>query len=345
MNPKLSPSAVPVIRAHYVYILCELAEEKGVRRSDLLVASGIRNAQLSHPENLVTGDQFAELCRQALDRSGEQGLGLEFGLRLKFTTHGAMSQAAVSCDTLGQAIRVLMKYLHIRFAFLTINLSLEGEEAVVDLDVLHDIPELYRFNLEVFLAALLDVSNLLVGPRLFEGSSCQVKYSRPKGVSLYSKLFGEDIRFDSGVNQLRFHKSCLDLPMLLANPVARRVAEAECEEQSRKLRATSSVAQQTLQLLALVRDGRLMGLEEVAAQLHVSSRTLRRQLASEGARFQDNVRHQRALELMRDTGQMSIDEIAERLGYSDPSNFSRAFKKWEGVSPSAWRSLQADPSV
>ncbi|RMJ02577.1 HTH-type transcriptional regulator VirS [Marinobacter litoralis] len=325
-----------------------MAEEKGVRRTDLLAASGIRNAQLSHPENLVTGDQFAELCRQALSRTGDPGLGLEFGLRLKFTTHGAMSQAAVSCDTLGQAIQVLMKYLHIRFAFLSMELSIEDDEAVVDLDILHDMPELYRFNLEVFLAALLDVSNLLVGPRLFEGSSCRVKYSRPEGVALYTTLFGEDIFFNSGVNQLRFHKSCLELPMLLANPVARRVAEAECEEQSRKLRASSSVAQQVLQLLESIRDGRLMGLEEVAAKLRVSSRTLRRQLATEGARFQDlqdKVRHHRALDLMRDNGQMSIDEIAERLGYSDPSNFSRAFKKWEGVSPSAWRNLHVDPPV
>ncbi|WP_323752163.1 AraC family transcriptional regulator [Marinobacter sp.] len=345
MNPTSSQGAQPVMRAHYVDILCQLAEQKGVRRADLLVAAGIRNSQLSHPENLVTGNQFSKLCRQALDLTGDPGLGLEFGGQLKFTTHGAMSQAAISCDTLGQAIHVLMKYLHIRFPYLTMDLSVDGDEAVVEMDTVHDLLDLYRFNLEVFLAALLDVSHLLVGPRIFEGASCRVKYPRPAGGKQYAKLFGEAICFDSGVNQLRFHKSCLELPMPLANPVARRVAEAECEVQARKLQMVTSVTGQVVRLLESVRDGRLMGLDDVAAQMHVSARTLRRQLVSEGARFQDlqdRVRHHRALKLMRCNDQMSIDEIAERLGYSDPSNFSRAFRKWEGISPSAWRSLHTD---
>lgn len=333
------------MRAHYVDILCQLAEEKGVRRADLLSAAGILSSRLSHPENLVAGDQFAELCRQALDRTGDQGLGLEFGLRLKFTTHGAMAQAAISCDTLGQAIRVLMKYLHIRFAYLTMDFSVEGNDAVIELDVLHDKYDLYRFNVEVFLAALLDVSILLVGSRIFDRGRCQVSYPRPEGVGLYSKLFGDAICFESGVNQLRFQKQCLDLPMLLANPVARRVAEAQCEEELRKLQVITSVTDQVARLLDSVREGRLLGLEDVAEQMHVSSRTLRRQLAAEGSRFQDlqeNVRHHRALELMRRNVQMSIDEVAQQLGYSDPSNFSRAFRKWEGISPSIWRSMQVD---
>ncbi|HLT12502.1 MAG TPA: AraC family transcriptional regulator [Marinobacter sp.] len=345
MNPTSNRGTLPVMRAHYADILCQLAAEKGARPNELLAAADIRSNQLSHPENLITADQFAALCRKALDCCGDNGLGLEFGLRLKFTTHGAMSQAAISCDTLEQALQVLIKYLHIRFAYVTLDLFTEDDEAVIQLEVLHDSHELYRFNIEVFLASLMDVSSLLFGSRLLEGGRCLVNYPRPEGVGLYAKLFGEEVYFSAGVNQLRFKKRFLDLPMLLANPVARRVAEAQCEEEMRQLQASTSVTEQVARLLESVRDGRLLSLEDVAAQMHISSRTLRRQLAAEGARFQslqENVRHRRALEMLRRSTQMSIDEIAEHLGYSDPSNFGRAFRKWEGISPSAWRGLHVD---
>ena len=69
------------------------------------------------------------------------------------------------------------------------------------------------------------------------------------------------------------------------------------------------------------------------------------QLAAEGVRFQqlqDSLRHRRALELLR-RNELTIDEIADALGYSDPSNFGRAFRKWEGLSPSAWRRTHQKP--
>jgi len=147
------------------------------------------------------------------------------------------------------------------------------------------------------------------------------------------------VEFDSGVNQLRFHKQFLDLPLSLSNPVARRIAEAQCAKEMRTIEAATSVVVRVNRLLESVRVGRLPSLDDIAGQMGLSARTLRRQLAAEGARFQqlqDEIRHQRALELLSQD-ELSIDEIADSLGYSDPSNFGRAFRKWEGVAPSVWR--------
>jgi AraC-like DNA-binding protein len=80
-------------------------------------------------------------------------------------------------------------------------------------------------------------------------------------------------------------------------------------------------------------------MEEIAEDLHMSSRTLRRQLQQFDTSFQDlltDVRKQRALTLLKTTDK-PIDQIAAELGYSDPSNFGRAFRKWIGKSPSDWR--------
>lgn len=331
---------LPVVRAHYADILCQLAEEKQVARDGLLKAAAIRPSLLGHPENLITIEQFSALCRQAIERTNDPALGIEYGKRLKFTTHGALSQAAISCDTVGQALALFIKYFRIRFVYMKLDCFTEDDQAVLQLDVLHNMDDLYRFTVEVVMSSLMDVNLLLFGSRLLDGGSCRVNYPAPADMSPYQALFGNSLTFAAGANQLRFRHEFLELPISLSNPVARRVAEAQCQEELRLLEASESAVGRVERVLESVRDGRLPAIEAVAEELKVSTRTLRRQLSNEGARFQsllDGIRHRRALELLR-KGNLSVDEIADRLGYSDPSNFGRAFRKWEGVSPSRWRS-------
>ncbi|MDV2078783.1 AraC family transcriptional regulator [Marinobacter xestospongiae] len=335
---------LPVIKAHYADILCQLLEERGVRRQPLLKAAAIRSSALEHPDNLITIKQFVALNRAALEHSGDPALGLAFGRRLKFTTHGALSQAAISSDTIEEALKVLIKYFRIRFPYMGLDFYTDGDDAVIELKVEHDLQDLYVFNVEVVLASIMEVNLLLFGTRLLEGGSCRLTYPRPAHWQAYQGLFADQVRFDACANQLRFRRQFLDLPIALSNPVARRVAEQQCEEEQRQLESqTASAAGRVRRLLESVRTGRLPALEQVADSLGVSSRTLRRQLSAEGVRFQailDRVRHARALELLTASA-ATIDDIADRLGYSDPSNFGRAFRKWEGVSPSAYRAAQS----
>ena len=339
MNAPGFTGNLPVIRAHYAEILCQLAEDRGLQRSRLLPAAGIRPSMLGHPDNFITVEQFCALCRESVSQSGDPALGLEFGRRLKFTTHGSLAQAAISCDTLEQALSVLIKYFQIRFVYMTLAFFVEDDDAVIQLDLAHNIEDLYRFNVDVVMASLMDVNVLLFGHRLLEGGRCLMDFPEPADIEAYRQLFGHQISFDSGVNQLRFKRIFLDTPMSLSNPVTRRIAEAQCQEEMRFIEGTTSVADRVMHLLEAGRNQRLQALEDVAEHLNMSARTLRRQLAAEGVSFQqlqDSLRHRRALELLR-RHELTIDEIADALGYSDPSNFGRAFRKWEGVAPSAWR--------
>ncbi|MDX1816419.1 MAG: AraC family transcriptional regulator [Marinobacter sp.] len=344
MNAPGITGNLPIIRAHYADILCQLAEELGVERRRLLADSGIRPALLGHPDNFITLDQFTNLCRAAVARTGDAALGLAFGLRLKFTTHGSLAQAAISCDTLAEALQVLIKYFRTRFVYMELTFIEEGNEAVLQLDPGHDVEDLYRFNVDVVMASLMDVNQLLFGDRLISTGWCKVNYPPPSDLEPYRRLFGDQIEFSAGANQLRFDRRLLSLPMSLSNPVTRRVAEAQCEEEMRSIEAATTMAARVTRILESVRDSRLPGLETVAEQLSLSTRTLRRQLASEGVRFQDlqdELRHRRALELLR-RRELTIDEVADAVGYSDPSNFGRAFRKWEGMSPSTWRNHRFD---
>jgi AraC-like DNA-binding protein len=339
MNAPGISGNLPLIRAHYADILCQLAQDRGLPRARLLSAAGVRPSMLGHPDNFITVDQFSALCRAALAQSGDEALGLEYGKRLKFTTHGSLAQAAISCDTLEQALLVLIKYFRTRFVYMTLSFFVEEHEAVIQLNLSHDVEELYRFNVDVVMASLMDVNLLLFGSRLLDGGRCLLDFPEPEDPSVYRQLFGNRISFGAGFNQLRFKRAFLGSSMSLSNPVTRRIAEAQCEEEMRFIEGVSSVAERVARLLETMASGRLAALEEVAHQLRVSPRTLRRQLAAEGVRFQelqDSLRHRRALELLR-RNELTVDEIACALGYSDPSNFGRAFRKWQGLAPSAWR--------
>jgi len=93
--------------------------------------------------------------------------------------------------------------------------------------------------------------------------------------------------------------------------------------------------------LLLRTPGQFPDIETVAAQMAISSRTLRRRLLAEGSSFQqllDEVRHQLALDYLRRT-RMSTEDIAAALGFSDAANFRHAFKRWSGLSPAAWRGI------
>jgi AraC-like DNA-binding protein len=94
--------------------------------------------------------------------------------------------------------------------------------------------------------------------------------------------------------------------------------------------------------------GAAFSLQTTARMLHMTPRTLHRRLQDEGTSYQaivDQVRHRLALHLLRNSP-ISVQDIAYRLGYTEPANFRRAFKRWEGVAPQVaredegWRSRQ-----
>jgi len=342
-----------ILLAHYGEILYELAIEKGADPELLLANTGIRESVLRNPEANLSYEQFIELVNNALKLTNEPALGLYYGTRLKFTTHGAMGQASISSENVSGAIAAIIKYYRTRFAFIEMSFFIDGDEAVIQLDESLGLGSLKYFLIEALFISIMDVSKFLFGPTLVQTGRCFVSYPAPSYVNQYFSFFvgGESssndisaqkltdmISFNAPSNQIRFDKQYLMLPMVLANTVARRLAEQECEEQLKAVDDTGSIVSKVTNLLQKDPET-IPSMECVADSLHMTSRTLRRQLQAFGTSFQDllaDIRKKRALDLLQNTDK-PVDEIAYELGYSDPSNFGRAFRKWTGTSPSGVR--------
>lgn len=326
------------ILVQYAEILIQLAVEQGAVREELLRQAGVSAVVLERAEAALTLRQFQKLCDAALSATGNPALGLDFGRRLQFTTHGALSQAAVSCDTLEEALVSLIRYYPTRFAGFDMRFFLDGEDAVIQLEDLVGLLHLEPFMVEALFTSIMEVNLLLFGTTLVLDGSCRIRFGRPDHAAAYRDVFYDAIRFDQPANQLRFKASYLDMPMALANPVARRIAEAECEAALRQSERKVSVLARVRKRLEKAGDA-LPDMAQLAEEMHVTTRTLRRQLEAFGVRYQElvnQVRLERAQRLLVST-RLPVEDIALRLGYSDPSNFGRAFRRWTGLSPSDYR--------
>jgi len=145
----------------------------------------------------------------------------------------------------------------------------------------------------------------------------------------------DQIAFDRPAHRLVFAASVLDQQLVSADTVATRLAIEQCE---RELASTSD-GELAARIRAALEADPATTLPAVAKKLRLSSRTLKRRLAEQGTTFtaiRDDLRRQRAL-LLVDNRSLAIGEIALKLGYTELPNFTRAFRKWTGVTPIAYR--------
>jgi AraC-like DNA-binding protein len=146
------------------------------------------------------------------------------------------------------------------------------------------------------------------------------------------------MRFGQPVNRILFDVSRLELTYRMSDPVALNLAREQCERELNALGLDGRVEARVRRLVSRNKNG-FPSLQQVASQLHKSPRTLKRQLAAEGHTFSSILDEERreAATLMLRSSDFSIEQVAERLGYSNVPNFSRAFRRWMGITPADYR--------
>jgi AraC-like DNA-binding protein len=191
---------------------------------------------------------------------------------------------------------------------------------------------------------LADETSVMIGWRMMK-SLCgdawrpvevRLAHARPRDSGTYRELFGVAVRFDVPLSMLVFERRWLDAPVVGADPALLAVLDAMAAA------APGLPVRLSDQVRRVLRSGVLSGRDDaasVADLFSISERSLRRRLADEGATFVALVAEARlvvARQLLEST-RMSVGEIAAALHYGDVTAFSRAFRGWTGVPPSAWR--------
>ena len=336
----------PTLHPVYARLLCMELRRRGFNREQILEGTGLDWVALHGDNRPLSQEQMWRLVRQAEALSGCPWLGLEVGAMTQVAAHGQLGYAAVASPDLRSLIGVIQRFSPLRLS----GLYLQGAETAERYELLAlerfemlRIREFVYGNLASISVRLLETASgtLDLGALQFA-----FPFARPAWADQYHRMLGPNVGFDAPVFRFSMPLEWLDWPCLTADAELARLALRDCEYQLQHQNQGQGWSGRIRQRL-LSAEGCYPTQEELAAEFHVSPRTLLRRLRDEGSQYQellDQVRQELACWLLVHT-EVSVEAVAERLGYSDTSNFSRTFRRWLGMPPNAFRALRKPPAV
>jgi AraC-like DNA-binding protein len=335
-----------VIPMHFPRLMTEVAAGQGADRAALLDGTGITPKMFESPDARISPRQYAQLTRHALRLTNNSGFGIDLGRRVQLPNLGMLGVAAMSSPDVRTAVELGLRYYRLVAPFWDLSLEADGNLLRLTAREAISLEPLHVVATEILLVTFLNLSRGPLG-RDVPCRELRLDYPEPPHASRYAEFLPSvPVLFDQPVTQLVVDASVLDQKLPSPDPVTARMAERQC--------ATSlSPAVSPEGLLAKVRrmleakPGRYLGPEALAEALQTSPRTLRRSLDEMGTSYQelvDKARCKHAEDLLSST-EMSINEIAERLGFSEGSAFRRAFKRWTGRTAARYRHEEGKPST
>jgi AraC-like DNA-binding protein len=320
--------------------LVQLAARWQVTPAQLLDGTGLDLAALAAPGARLPLATVIAIVERARARTGEHAIGFHLGLQMRISWHGFLGFAAMSSATVKDALETAVRFAPTRTNALALHLDVLGDTAALVIEERAPLGSARDAIILALVTGIWQIGNHLCG-QVLRGAA-ELAFPEPAYMPTYARLAPAILRFDQPQHRMVFDAAILALPIGERDPVAQQQAREQCERELEALGAADDPSAQVRALLPTEVTGATSGfrtLEEVAERMHVSVRTLKRRLTERGTTFSallDQVRRERATLLLR-AGELSVDEIGARLGYSDPANFARAFRRWTGSSPRAFR--------
>lgn len=337
-------AAVETLSGDYIDLLCQQAAAHGLAIEALLAGTTLTPECLARPGSQIMLSDCATVFANLQRLLPSPALGLQLGKQLNIRSHGFLGYAVLSSRTVGEAVDLAIRYFRTRTSLLEIRLFREGDMAVIQLDERVPLGSLTPLVLDVLISLMIVCGQQLLGARF----SAEVRLAFPElphHAELREQL-GNRVSFDCAFTQFRFPRRGLQVPLALPDPQLLAMAKAQCEAELQRLQDDGGLLPEVRRVSKL-HLSEPVTLERVADILHLSPRTLRRRLAELGTSFQmilEQLRRGRAVELLLHSS-LSVEQIAAELGYHDPSNFGRAFRRWTGQSPREYRTTrQLSPS-
>jgi AraC-like DNA-binding protein len=318
-------------------VVTDLAR-RGVAADDLLKQVGLHGRDIADPEARISYAAVVGLMERAASVLGDASYGLRLGAAQEVRESGLLGFVVLNSPTLMDALRNLQRYLHV---------GGDGEEFAIDVSAAEVAvrfreadPALrgLRHNSEYFAALIVracrDMTRRTVSPLRAE-----FMHAPPNARVAYEDVLGCPARFHAEWDALVFRAETLRLPVVGADDRLLVVLQAACE---RILGPRPEKRDLVHDVRELILDGLTKGrlqAESVAAALNMSGKTLERRLGERGTSFGDllgTIRCELAQRYLVDTD-FRLEQVAYLTGYSEPAALVRAFKRWTGMTPIAYR--------
>jgi AraC-like DNA-binding protein len=327
----------PSSLARLALIHLERAARFGVPRAELLRDAKLNEEQLRDPDARIPRSAMVRLWHAVASRTPDAALGMRLGAEVRVREFGLVGYTMAFSKTVGAALKRLTRYDRILSEALVVTLDAKDDATWARVDV-EPALRAFRPAADFRLAALLSMCRELAAAPLAP-LTVQFPYRRPAEIREYERFYRAPLEFGAVATALLLRNDDLARPTALSDVTLTDYLDRLAEQVLTALGGDDTLRDRVRRVLFSELSEGVPALDRVGRELGLSARTLQRGLRQEGTTFAavlTQLRQDLAQPLLRD-GQLTVAEVAFLLGYQDPSAFQRAFRRWSGRSPRAFR--------
>ncbi len=314
-------------------------QAQGVDINNLLREAGLPQSQLVNPNQRIDVSQMTQLWQAASRLTGDPCFTLRLADHAQADMFSGFGLAIVFSDTIGDAIRKTCRYSTVASSAANLEAAPGANDTLEVIFRLHT--PVAGEALEAFMACGGRILKQ-ISQRRFKPAQVHFCHDKSKYQERFEEFFEAPVFFNASVYKFVLDKETLDLPCYQSNPDLARSIESWMAEYLATIESPPLAAKVRQLLLENITDG-VLDQVAVADKLAMSTRALQRGLQQDGLSFRellDNTRRDLAQKFLGQQ-ELSLTEICYLLGFSDQSNFTKAFKRWTGETPAGYRQALA----
>ena len=330
------------ISIHFVNAALTGAKRLNMDIESLVSRAGIDPSLLLQPKARVSPEQYTRFAQTLWLATQDEHLGFDNTPR-RLGTFATMCQLIIHAGTLGRALERGQQFYSLFGSDWSMSISHDLHEARLRVNIPRE-RDVDHFITESMLMIWHGLASWLIERRI-PLERVKFGYPKPKHVEEYDALFfAPTMIFDTTYTEISFAADYLALPIRQTEATLNEFLKTAPAKLLIKFKNTNSLTSRIRELLKTHIGTDMPTLNDIASQLYLSPQTLRRRLATEGKSYQgvkDDLRRDAAIHLLG-MPHLTLDEVAEQVGFSETSTFHRAFKKWTGVTPGLYRQIHAE---
>jgi AraC-like DNA-binding protein len=327
------------VPTRYFVLLMNALRAQGVDTAEILCAAGIDETRFNHRDGTLATAEVDNLVQTANQVTGREDLGFDLGRLIKMNSHDLLGYGLLSCHTAHQIMCMASRHYHLMTETFTLNYQRRpgapGEAIYTPIIAMPDAT--LRFYLEVVAVSHQNQVRLMLG---VDAPAYDVYLSMPEPAHVLRYRTLAPARFHFSENALPgvrvvMGADLLDHPLPFGDADVVNQIDERCSLLGSRPPTGHFGWGEYVEMVLRAAEGEQVTLEDLARRLNVSARTIDRHLRAENLAFRelsDKVRFARACEMLCESG-ATIKQVALKLGFSDTANFSRAFRRVVGVTP------------
>jgi AraC-like DNA-binding protein len=318
---------------------------RGLGADTVCAAAGIDPRWLDEPNSRLPASAMERLWAAGERLTGDPDLGLHSAESYNPGALSIVGYVILSCRTAGDALDRLARYAPLLNEGLHVHVDHAGDLTTCRFGAAQGVQSFLQHSprqaIETLAAGIVLTLKRLANQQSAPPEPVSVGFchAAPADTTEHRRLLGPALRFDQAENSVVYRRTALAAGMLSADPALLEVFEGDARRRLELLKARGAVSGRVQSLLGARLRGEVPSLASIAAELAMSERSVQRSLSEESTSYReivDEVRKGLALSHLSRPGSTATD-VAFLLGFSEPSAFTRAFRRWTGASPSQYK--------